>query len=255
MTQTEPARLADLWRAMDRAWDDLGLDNRAPNPTDMAAFYRHPIWEMNGRFTERDPVSRGHRAAITSWLRSVDAPTILDYGGGYGGLARMIAAALPDRRIDIYEPFPSQSALDRAAAFPNLHYVGQIPPGYACALCVDVLEHVPDPLAVLADIAASLRLGGYLADASNFYPLIKCHLPATFHLRYSFPAFARMLGMHRLGRIVGSHATAYQKISAAAPNWDRLRTAESLSRMFYPTLRQAHRIYRAARRRNDDVSL
>ncbi len=253
--QTEPANLADLWRAMDRVWDELGLDNRAPNPVGMAAFYRHPIWEINGRFTEHDPVSHGHREAITGWLRGVDAPTILDYGGGYGGLARMIAAALPARQVDVYEPFPGQDALDRAAAFPNLRYVGQIEPGYACALCVDVLEHVPDPLAVLAEIAAGLRLGGHLADASNFYPLIKCHLPTTFHLRYSFPIFARMLGLSRVGRIVGSHASAYQKISAAAPDWGRLRTAESLSRRLFPALRHAHRIYRVARRRGDDVPL
>jgi 2-polyprenyl-6-hydroxyphenyl methylase/3-demethylubiquinone-9 3-methyltransferase len=114
---------------------------------------------------------------------------------------------------------------------------------------------VPDPLAVLADIAASLRLGGYLADASNFYPLIKCHLPATFHLRYSFPIFSRMLGLSRVGRIAGSHATSYQKISAAAPNWAYLRAAESLSRMIYPALRQAHLIYRAARRRGNTMPL
>jgi SAM-dependent methyltransferase len=253
--QTEPTNLADLWRAMDRAWDDLGLDNRAPDPTSMAAFYRHPIWEINGRFTERDPVSCGHREAITSWLRHLDAPTILDYGGGYGGLARMIAAALPARQVDVYEPFPGQDALDRADAFANLRYVTQIKPGYACVLCVDVLEHVPDPLTILAEIVAGLRLGGYLADASNFYPLIKCHLPTTFHLRYSFPIFARMLGLSRVGRIAGSHASAYQKISAVAPNWSRLRAAESLSQTIYPVLRQAHRIYRTARRRDDNVPL
>jgi SAM-dependent methyltransferase len=240
---------------MDRAWDELGLDKRAPDPKRLAAFYRHPIWAASGRFAESDPTSLGHRAAIVAWLRGVEASLILDYGGGYGGLARMVAAALPDRRVEIYEPFPAPEAVARAAALPNLRYVAGLSASYDCALCVDVLEHVPQPLMVLADLAAHLRPGGHLLDASNFYPLIACHLPATFHMRYSFPLLARLLGLRRVGRVAGSHATAYQKISGAAPRWARLRLAEVCSRALYPALRQAHRLYRALRRRSDDVPI
>jgi SAM-dependent methyltransferase len=253
--QAAPAGLAELWRAMDRAWDELGLDNRSPDPAGMAAFYRHPVWEANGLFIEQDPVSLAHREAIVAWLAGVDAPTILDYGGGYGGLARMAAADMPARRVDIYEPFPGAAALERAAAFPNLRYVGELREQYACILCVDVLEHLPDPLAALAELAAHLRMGGYLLDASNFYPLIKCHLPATFYLRYSLPLFAQMLGLRRAGRVAGSHATAYQRLSAPPPRWGPLRAAEAIARALYPALRPAHRLYRAARRRGDDVPI
>jgi hypothetical protein len=241
----------ELWREMDRAWDELGLDSRAPDPVGLAAFYRHPVWAQSGAFAEADPTSRGHREAIVGWLRGLDAPSILDYGGGYGGLARMAAAALPERRVEVYEPFPSPQALKRAAAFPNLRYVGQLRGAYACALCVDVLEHVPDPLAVLAEIAAHIHIGGYLLDASNFYPLIKCHLPSTFYLRYSFPLFAQLLGLRPVGRVAGSHATAYQRLSASPPPWPLLRASESAARALFPALRQAHRLYRAARRRGD----
>jgi 2-polyprenyl-6-hydroxyphenyl methylase/3-demethylubiquinone-9 3-methyltransferase len=244
-----PLTIEDLWSAMDRAWDELGLNNRAPDPAGLAAFYRHPVWALSGMFAEQDPTSRGHREAIVAWLGRQDAPMILDYGGGYGGLARMVAAALPERRVVVYEPFPSPAALARAAAYPNLRYVGELAAGYSCALCIDVLEHVPEPLPVLADIVAHLRPGGYLLDASNFYPLIKCHLPATFHLRYSFALCARLLGLRRVGPCPGSHATVYRKASDAAPRWATLRRVEALSRAAYPALLRAHRLYRRARHR------
>ncbi|NNJ11429.1 methyltransferase domain-containing protein [Chloroflexales bacterium ZM16-3] len=255
MQPHEPADIADLWRDMDRAWDALGLDNRNPDPARLAAFYHHPVWAQSGAFAETDPVSRGHREAIIAWMLDADTPTILDYGGGYGGLARMMAAAMPERSVNVYEPFPSPEALSRAAAFSNLRYIGKLEARYSCALCVDVLEHVPDPLAVLAEITAHLRPGGYLLDASNFYPLIRCHLPDTFYLRYSFPIFAQLLGLRRVGRVAGSHATAYQKVVDNAPRWGRLRAAEAIARAIYPALRQSHQIYRIARRRPADVSL
>lgn len=241
--------LQQLWQAMDAAWDALGLDARNPDPARLAEFYRDPVWLLNGVFSEQDAESRGHRSAIVAWLQAQPPGAVLDYGGGYGALARMVAAAMPARPVAVYEPFPSQAALARAAAFANLRYVQKLGSNYSYVLCLDVLEHLTNPLTALLELAAALRPGGQLVIANNFYPLIKCHLPGTFHLRYSFALMARLAGLRRLGLLPGSHAVLYQRVGRRAP-WAALRLAEQLSRAVYPLLRTAHRAYRRLRGRS-----
>lgn len=245
--------LAAIWRLMDEVWAALGCDERRPDPERLAAFYRHPVWALNGMFTEQDPLSRGHRAAIATWLRGLAPARVLDFGGGYGAMARLAAAALPEGAVELYEPYPSAAARARAAAHPNLRLVAEPGRDYDAALCLDVLEHVPDPLPPLAALAGALRDGGRLAIANNFYPVIRCHLPGTFHLRYSFPLFAGLLGLRREGRLPAALADIYRKVRASPPPWPALRALEAASRAAYPALRAAHRGYRAARRRPDAV--
>ncbi|NWF78821.1 MAG: class I SAM-dependent methyltransferase [Chloroflexi bacterium] len=241
--------LAGLWRLMDDVWAELGLDERRPDPALLQAFYRHPIWALNGMFTEQDPQSRGHRAALVAWLQRLAPARVLDYGGGYGALARTAAAALPTSTVELYDPFPSAAARARAAAHPNLRIVRTPGRGYDVVLCLDVLEHVPDPLEPLAEMAGALRPGGYLAIANNFYPLIRCHLPGTFHLRYSFPLFAGLLGLRRAGRVPAALADIYRKTSDRPPPWPALRALELASRAAYPPLLLAHQVYRWGRSR------
>lgn len=240
--------LTDIWRLMDEAWAELGLDERRPDPERLAAFYRHPVWTLNGMFVEQDPQSRGHREAVAAWLRGLAPARVLDFGGGYGSMARLAAAALPSAAIEVYEPFPSAAALARAAGHANLRFVAAPGTGYDAAVCLDVLEHVPDPLPALAALAGALREGGGLAIANSFYPVIRCHLPGTFHLRYSFPLFARLLGLRRLGRLPAAPADRYRKVRADPPPWPVLRALEAASRAAYPALWAAHRAYRRAKR-------
>jgi 2-polyprenyl-6-hydroxyphenyl methylase/3-demethylubiquinone-9 3-methyltransferase len=234
---------------MDRAWDELGLDASDPDPAALAAFYRHPIWVLNGVFTATDPASVGHRLALVRRLAWANPARILDYGGGFGTLARMLAAAAPRSAIDVFEPYPTATALERAAAYPNLHYVARLNGGYAAVVALDVLEHLVDPLAALVELRDALAPGGLLILANNFYPVIRCHLPGTFYLRYSFDWFARALGLRRLGRIPGAPAVAYRLIRSEPANQARLRRMERLARRLYPALRTLHTIYRAVRRR------
>ncbi len=53
--------------------------------------------------------------------------------------------------------------------------------------------------------------------------MIACHLPFTSHLRYSFDAFCRALGLEVLGPCEGSHDTIYRPGSVVEPNRPHLR--------------------------------
>lgn len=236
---------------MDAAWAALDLDEHAPDPVRLAAFYRHPIWAANGAFIERDPVSLGHRLAIVRSLAWANPARVLDYGGGFGAFARMYAAAAPQTAVEVYEPYPARAALERAATCANLQYVDRLSGAYAAIVAIDVLEHLTDPLQTLAELTTALEPGGRLILANHFYPVIRCHLPGTFYLRYSFGWFARALGLVSLGGIAGSPAIAYRRARVGAPDWPRLRRMERIARSAYPALRQAHRLYRRIRRRPD----
>jgi hypothetical protein len=78
-----------------------------------------------------------------------------------------------------------------------------------------------------------VRLGGHLLIANYFYPVIFCHLPCTFHLRYSFHSFCRALGLEVLGHCTGSHATIYRRTHAMEPDWPRPRAMERRSQHLF----------------------
>jgi 2-polyprenyl-3-methyl-5-hydroxy-6-metoxy-1,4-benzoquinol methylase len=234
---------------MDQAWAALELDEYHPDPAGLNAFYRHPIWIQNGYFVERDPLSLGHRLALVRWLAAQRPTRILDYGGGFGTVARMLAANVPQASISVYEPFPTGAALAVARGYANLAYVSSLTPPYTAILALDVLEHLCDPLGVLHELSTALVPHGLLILANHFYPVIRCHLPGTFHLRYSFDYFAALYGLQRISRIPGSHATVYRLQQHRSPSEQLLRRSVQISQALFPLLRNAHWWYRRVRGR------
>jgi 2-polyprenyl-3-methyl-5-hydroxy-6-metoxy-1,4-benzoquinol methylase len=103
-----------------------------------------------------------------------------------------------------------------------------------CLVSTDVLEHVLDPLDLFSKMIDRVNKGGYLLIANHFYPSIKCHLPATFHLRYSFDKFAEKMGLEIIGVCEGSHATIYKKTQSKELDWQMLRKLEKRSRFLFP---------------------
>ena len=127
-----------------------------------------------------------HRQAIANWIdsNSNQIHKVVDYGGGMGTIPKLITATNSNLQVDIYEPYPSQFAIKRLEEYPSIGFVDQLPDGkYDCLISTDVLEHVVDPLAVFEKMIKAVRTGGYLLIANNFNPVIKCHLPQTFHFR------------------------------------------------------------------------
>jgi len=239
--------LEDIWEMIDQVWDEYGCDNKKPDWDKISEFYKHPVWTLNGLFVEQHPLSMQHRQAISDWVilnqKKIGLQKILDYGGGFGTLAKLIAQKNSNIQIDIFEPYPSELAQEATAEFPNIRFVNSLKGIYDCLISTDVLEHVPDTLKTFSEMISSVGLNGYLIIANNFHPVIKCHLPSSFHFRYSFQIFAKVMGLSILGPCMGSHAIIYKK-NAQPLNWNKIRFYEKLSRVSFPVLKLAQLGYR-----------
>jgi len=226
-----------IWQLMDMIWDEYGCDNKKLNWSNIGKFYSHPVWLLNGLFIEQHTLSMQHRNAIGDWM--LDHPSIskiLDYGGGFGTLARLIADKNPSLLVDIYEPHPSVYAKQKVSKYPQIRFIRNISEKYDVLVSTDVLEHVPDPLKTLEKMISSINDNGYLVIANNFFPVTKCHLPQTFHLRYSFNLFAKLMGLVLIGALKGSHATIFSKRDDNSVNWPVVRLSEKISSSVFPLI-------------------
>lgn len=240
--------LEQIWYLMDLVWDDLDCDAKYPDESNVYAFYSHAVWLLNGLFIEQDPVSMGHRQAIATWIAKKKLTNIIDYGGGFGTLARLIADKQKEAKIDILEPHPSRFAIQTANQAQNVSVIHKPGPGYDCLVSTDVLEHVSDPLAHFSNMVDCVNPQGYLVIANAFSPMIKCHLPQSFHFRYTFNFFARMMGLELIGPLHGSHATIYKKLEDRAVNWRTIRLFEKFSKGLFPLINMAKPLLRPIRK-------
>lgn len=233
-----PPRCEDIWRIVDNIWDEIGCNNKKPNLEKFTEFYNHPVWLLNGLFTEQDEISLQHRHAISDWIVKKGLKKVLDYGGGFGTLAKLIASKDAMIAVDIYEPYPSKYAISKLANYSNLNFVNSLekPLNYDCLICYTVLEHVVDPLKLFSEMVRLVKKDGYLIVANDFYPVIKCHLPSTFHLRYSFDRFAKLMGLELIELCDGSPAVIYRKKRSIPFNWRKIRIYEQISRVVFPFL-------------------
>lgn len=209
-------KLNRLHAEMDNVWDANGLNNKLPlgsQTNAVAAFYSHPVWILNGLFSEHDPESVAHRHAIASHVQNIPHATVADYGGGSGVLARFIAESSPKINVDIIEPFATDFFVRRLQGISNIRFVPKLSHNYDVVIAQDVLEHVDNPLELAVEIIQATKLGGHLIFANCFHPDIKCHLPATFYLRFTFSSLMRHAGLECVGKIIGAeHAIIYRKI-------------------------------------------
>lgn len=219
---------------MDKIWHSFGCDNKRFDPQRYSQFYNHPIWLLHGILQEEHDLAMTHRHAICGYIAGLNPSRVCDYGGGFGTLARLLATKVTEGKIHICEPHPPLYGSKLCSQYDNISYVSRLDRQYYdVVVSVDVLEHVQDPISVLAELTDSLRVGGHLVIANCFYPVIACHLPSTFHLRYSFDKFCDIFGLARIGPCDGSHATVYQRISVKVPNWGKIRRIENLSKALY----------------------
>lgn len=210
----EPPPVEQIWREMDKAWDSLGLSKTAKfSDQQLADFYCHPVWILNGFFSASDPQSCAHREAIAKAVLNLPGKNIADYGGGMGELAIRMSRSNPNYEISIIEPYPSDIGRHRVAQFEKISYVPSFKGPYDLIIAQDVLEHLEDPIGLVAQLSNVTTVGGYLIFANCFYPVIKCHLPSTFHLSGTFNWVAKGAGLEFIGNVPGAeHANIFRKI-------------------------------------------
>jgi len=226
---------------MDSAWSNLNLDNEKSLSSQIdgiSKFYSHPVWILNGIFSELDPVSKSHRKFIASYIKDINVARVADYGGGSGVLARMIATAT-STQIDIIEPYASDYFLEKLKPFNNINVVPHLIPEYDVVVAQDVLEHVDNPVGLAVDLVNATRMNGVVIFANCFYPDIKCHLPSTFYLRHTFSNLMAYAGLKFVERIKGAeHALVYQRVSPVLPK--ELEAANSRAKAFGSILNRIH---------------
>ena len=229
--------LENIWQLMDIVWDEYGCDNKNLNWGNIDKFYSHPVWLLNGLFIEQHALSMQHRHAISDWIANKPSISkILDYGGGFGTLARLIVDKKPSLSVDIYEPHPFDYSKQKISDYPQIQFISNIKGKYDVVVSTDVLEHVPDPLKTFEKMILAVKNDGYLIIANNFSPVIKCHLPQTFYLRYTFNIFAKLMGLMIVGPLKGSHATIFRKKSNKSVNWSIVRLLEKISKGSFPMI-------------------
>ncbi|MEB3310609.1 MAG: methyltransferase domain-containing protein [Snowella sp.] len=242
--------LEQLWKMMDSVWDELGCDNQKIEIEKINQFYQHPVWTLNGLFIEKDEASLLNRQLICDWIGKHEAEikTIIDYGAGMGSLAKLITMNFPNLSINLYEPYPSQIVVARLSSYSNIHFVNQLNDQlYDCLISTDVLEHIPDPLPFLAEMIDHVRPDGYLIIANCFYPVIKCHLPCTFHLRYTFDVFTRIMGLKKIENLSENYIDVYQKTKNVTFNWRLIRFLEKKSQVLYRFIEIIRTLYHQAK--------
>jgi 2-polyprenyl-3-methyl-5-hydroxy-6-metoxy-1,4-benzoquinol methylase len=202
--------LEQVWALMDEYWRELKCDPKVMDAR-IGAYYAHPVWLLNGLFIEQHAQSLENRRRFTDWVAAQAPKRVADYGGGFGGLARMIGAACPDAAVEVIEPHPHPLAIARARRTANVRYQPTLDRDYDILIATDVFEHVPDPLALAAHTAAALQLGGRYLIANCFSPVILCHLPQTFHFRHSWDLALSAMGLKPAEPVVYGRAFVRQE--------------------------------------------
>ncbi|MGD9889695.1 MAG: methyltransferase domain-containing protein [Dehalococcoidia bacterium] len=177
------------------ARDRLAAEWRAQNPTteaEIAAFYRTAIGlrdDLDDWHTK--PMRQHYTAIVVAAVQAQKAQRILDVGAGAGHDLRAVHDAVPEATLVAVEPNTRLRDRLPAVAYPRIDLVPE-EPLFDLQICIDVLEHVPDPAALLAEMIKRLRMGGVLIEATaTCDPTTPLHLP---HLRGWSPA--RMLDAH-----------------------------------------------------------
>ena len=229
-----------IWQEMDRVWDVLGLDNRvALQGQAISDFYSHPIWAINGVFTATDPVSVQHRDSIALFVSRLGVTHVADYGGGFGELAQSLRRVAPAVKVDIVEPYPSKLGMQRVKGDAGIQFIKEFENQYDCVIAQDVLEHVELPLELVERLVQATKPGGYLIFANCFYPVIKCHLPSTFYLRYTFAWVMKGLGLKFVEQVEGvSHALVFQRVGNVDIN--RFKRFAGMAKVVGPLLNEIY---------------
>jgi len=224
--------LEAVWEVMDEPWRELGCDPQVMDER-ISAYYAHPVWLLNGLFIEQHQQSTQNRERFRDWVVRQKPMRVAEFGGGFGGLARMIGEAMPSAVVEVIEPHPHPVAIARAEKTRNVRYLPELSGEYDIIIATDVFEHVPDPLQLVVDTANHLRRGGQYLIANCFYPVIRSHLPQLFHFRHSWDCALKVLGFE----VAEPVAYGRSFVRRGALHLDAARPLEQRSRALWSVTR------------------
>lgn len=154
----------------------------------MEAFYQSTdafIYEL--AIWNRNAMKVGMRLSVRRFLRRRGTLDILNVGDGLG--FDSLALARDQHRVTYLEfPGPSERFARLLFAQSAVSVTVETDPSlldgrlFDAIVCLDVLEHVPDPAAVVKSLAARLRPGGLMLVSAPFaliHPAYPTHLKAN----------------------------------------------------------------------------
>jgi 2-polyprenyl-6-hydroxyphenyl methylase/3-demethylubiquinone-9 3-methyltransferase len=117
--------------------------------------YNAGYGEVDGDYEAIRP-ARNAETIVRAFCASAGDLAVLDYGGGNGVFARLLAEA----------------GFGHAATYDAFHPDHRVRPqtDYDLITCFETLEHMPDPLAGAADIASFLKPGGMILFSTLIQP-------------------------------------------------------------------------------------
>ncbi|MFV9505507.1 MAG: class I SAM-dependent methyltransferase [Oscillochloridaceae bacterium umkhey_bin13] len=197
---------------------------------------QHMTWRRDfARWRERRIHQEQYQTERITMLKGVAGPLpgvrLLDLGAGMGGFA--VAAALAGAHVTACEYNPAYCEIIRLRAarhqlrLPVLNAAGEAIPlpsaAFDAVTAWDVLEHVRDPLLVLAELARVVRPGGHvLITAINRRAWIDPH----YH----------MAGLNWLPRPVAEGLIAWRGRSKAGVAFKDMQRLSTMHYFHYPAL-------------------
>lgn len=228
--------LPRVWAILDQGWDECSRQAKPANDRAdfFRAYYDHPVWLINGAFSESDPETITDRLAAVRMVAHVEPKRVLDYGGGIGTVSRLCAEKLEGVESIHLVDISRYSDTTRAhlKEFPAIQVLSEAKPPYDAVISTEVFEHVPDPIAAVAEINSLLRVGGALSASWSFVPVIKCHLAENLHFNNVMLWIVRALGFGFYGfERRGTSVYGFVKHSDVTPAMlNRARRLASLAR-------------------------
>jgi 2-polyprenyl-3-methyl-5-hydroxy-6-metoxy-1,4-benzoquinol methylase len=241
-----------VWDEIDRVWDSFELNNKKPLlEQDINSFYSHPVWIMNGLFSEADPISKNHRIDLAKFIDKNNMKKIADYGGGSGVFAEFLFIMNPLIVTDIIEPYPIEFFKKKILPYASINFVNNFTcNNYDAVISQSVLEHIENPIETAYEMASNVKEGGLVIFADCYYPVIKCHLPSTFYLRHTFKFIMKKMGLDFVGRIPNvDHALIFRRkqylnLNAALSHLKTVKLVGRLLNIIWPFASKVKHLFR-----------
>jgi len=163
--------LADEWNA-----------KHPSTPEEVLAFYRDTVnYDDDLNAWHETEERQAWTAALVAAATVSGARRVLDVGAGLGHDLLALRAALPDVLVGAVEPNHKMREYLAEAGIESWPTLALMPANLReldLISCVDVLEHVPDPEALLLSMIDRLRMGGILVEATATHDVgTPLHLP------------------------------------------------------------------------------